>query len=512
MVEKQMTSNRNIPEITEDVLGKPDRARQMAEVALNAGRAAQSPHTGFFHYHYNRSDFPAEDTIPIVENFLYSLALMRDRTKEGVHEGKRLLERLLHFQNLLVDERKGLFPVYLHEYPECRDLYISAQILPTLYWILAEFGSVLGSILKGRVEQTVKLLLEQAKQLQAEAKLPFGVAIKLAGAQAGFGLLLEQSELHVYGREILLKLHQRSRSDQFIDWFVPETIADTLIGLQLGYAELSDSPWAEFGEWLATSWNVATCSYIGPTLDEQQENGEPKTTLYDLFLGYYTGAFSFRALLNKPLGVRAAIVHASADKLFPIDLPMAVEGVTAERAWQVIQREKYACSLLGKNKPSTHAGYTPLKIIWGDINNTHTLVCSGGNAEEITFRSLDYGIDLYFTLPEEVPTEAKQKNREIMFFADKHEGLEVTIGSDRVGTAFPLGETIVVSSMGRRFCLRFCLDEGQGRFFGHIAQGNRPNQIGAIGEERFTAFDWQIFLRTLERTPQCRIRVEVRFL
>ncbi len=514
MVEKKMRSNREISEVSEEVLGKPDRARQMAEIALNAGRGGQSPQTGFFHYHYTRTDLPAEDTIPTIENLLYALALMRDRTKEGVHEGKRLLERLLYFQNLIVDERRGLFPIYLHEYPECRDLYISAHILPILYWILNEFGTVLGSTLKGKVEQTATILLEQSTALQAQANLPFGIAMKIAGAQAGFGTLWGQTELQIQGHQTLQTLHQTSLSNQFIEWFIPDSIADTLIGLQMAYTQLSESPWAEFGEWLATSWNAATRSYIGPTLEEQQETAEPKTSLYDLFIGYYTGTYSFRALLNKPFGVRAALIHASPDRLYPTELPMILQGETAGRTWLINQQEKYAFSLLAKNKQTSHChpGYAPIKILWGDINNTHTLVCSAGNADEITFQVVPGGVDLSFTLPEEIPTEAKQKNREILFFADKHEGLEVKISGDRVGTAFPLGEAIVLSSMGRKFSLKFCLESGQGRFFGHIAQGNRPNQIGAMREERFTAFDWQIFLRTLERTPNCRMRVEVRFL
>jgi len=512
MVEKQITEEKEGPEPVEEVLGKLDRARQTAEIALNAGRGNQSPQTGFFHYCYNRTDFLSEDTIPLVENFLYALTLMRDRTKEGIQEGKRLLDRLLYFQNSLSDERRNLFPVYLHEYPECRDLYIGAQLLPVFYWVLAEFGTVLGAGLKGRVEQVSQTLLTHAQDLQVQAKLPFGVAVKLAGAQAGFGSLWGRTNLRDQGLEDLDHLRQRSLSADFIDWFIPETIADTLIGLQMAHSHLSDSPWVELGEWLATTWNSATSSYIGPALEEYQEGSEPETTLYDLFMGYYTNNFSFRALLNKPLGIRAAIVQASADRLCPPKLPLTINGIKANRMWQVHQQEKYAYALLSKNKDQhANAAYCPLKILWGDTNTTHTLICPLGNAEEVSYHPLHNGMDLLFSLPEEVPTEARQKNREVVFFADKHEGLELKIGGDRVGTAFPLGEAITLTSMNRTFSLRFCLARGQGRFFGHIAQGNRPGQMCAIREKRFAAFDWQIFLRTLERTPDCQIRVEVRF-
>ncbi len=500
-------------EIIEEVLGKPDRARQMAEIALNAGRGAQSPQTGFFHYFHNRADFPHADTIPIVENVYYALGLMRDRSKEGLQEGKRLLERVLSFQNVAQDERKGLFPVYLHEYPECRDLFINAQLLPAFYWILVEFGTVLGSALKSRTEQAAQAMLEQTKELQALAKLPFGLAIKIAGAQAGFGTLWNAAELEARGRHTLESLRQVAEAPDFLDWFIPEVIADTFIALQMAYKQLADSPWVRFGSWLANVWNAATCSYAGPALSEQQDKSEPETTLYDLFMGYYTGKLSYRALLNKPLAVRGALVHASADRLGAPPLPLTAEGHAAGRAWHIHQGENYAFALLTKSKEhNANPGYCPLKVIWGDQNSTHTLVCAGGNAEEIRYQIKENGVDLYFTLPEEVPTEARQKNREIMFFADKHEGLDIKISEDKAGTAFPLGETIILRAKNQSFSLKFCLESGQGRFFGHIAQGNRPGQLGAFGAERFAAFDWQIFLRTLERAPACCIRVEVRFL
>ena len=372
---------------------------------------------------------------------------------------------------------------------------------------------MLGAALKTSAERLADLLLEQTKVLQTTAKLPFAVAIKFAGAQAGFGALWGRSELETEGQKALEALHQASLSPDFIDWFVPENIADTLIGLQMGYKQLSASPWGEFGEWLATTWNEATCSYIGPTLEERQDKSEPETTLYDLFMAYYTEGFSFRALLNKALGVRAALVQASADRLYPTPLPLQESGIRAGRSWTIHQYEKYAFSALAKRQGQTpNTGYCPFKLLWGDVNNTHTLICSEGNTRAIDYRLKENGIDLFFTLAQEVPGEARQKNREIIFFADKHEGLEVKIAGERAGTAFPLGELIQLSSMGCQFTLRFCLESGQGRFFGHVAQGNRPGQIGAFAEDRFTAFDWQIFLRTLERTPECCLRVELRCL
>src|SRR3569832_1741282 len=80
------------------------------ELALRAGRARQSPQTGFVHHSYENLERSAE-TIPVYENFCFALALFRTKTVENVLEAKNLLERLLAFQTA------EWFPLFLHDYP-----------------------------------------------------------------------------------------------------------------------------------------------------------------------------------------------------------------------------------------------------------------------------------------------------------------------------------------------------------------------------------------------------------
>ena len=103
-----------------------DAKRRMVELALHSGRKRQSKQTGFVHYCYESSTSDPHDTIPLVENFCFALALFRSRLVESVQEGKRLLEKLLAF------EIGGNFPLYLHEYPHCKDIYLSIHLFPAV--------------------------------------------------------------------------------------------------------------------------------------------------------------------------------------------------------------------------------------------------------------------------------------------------------------------------------------------------------------------------------------------
>ncbi len=85
---------------------------KVIELNLAAAKKRKSKQTGFIHHCYE--DPKNSDTIPVIENFCYAEALLRSRLAENVLEGRALLEKLKAF------EIDGLYPVYLHEYPNCR--------------------------------------------------------------------------------------------------------------------------------------------------------------------------------------------------------------------------------------------------------------------------------------------------------------------------------------------------------------------------------------------------------
>lgn len=206
-------------------------------LALSAARKRQSPETGFIHYSYENPN--SRDTIPLFENFCLVLSLFKTRMADHILEGKALLTKLLSFQV------EGHFPVYLHEYPLCRDLKLGSRIYPIIFWLLKDFSQVLGDSLRGKLEHTLSLLSKPTSK----------------------------------------------------DPSSPEDWAEFLILAQIEGTSLE----AAFQKWHPT-----LCTFLGP---QKQEGFEPAITLYDLFMGELLGTFSKRALQDHPIHLRASLIQ-----------------------------------------------------------------------------------------------------------------------------------------------------------------------------------------------------------
>jgi hypothetical protein len=102
------------------------------ELAMRAGRARQSPQTGFVHHSYESPERGSE-TIPVYENFCFALALFRTKIAENVLEAKTLLERLFAFQTT------SGFPVYLHEFPHCKSHALSKKLSIVAQFLIRDF-------------------------------------------------------------------------------------------------------------------------------------------------------------------------------------------------------------------------------------------------------------------------------------------------------------------------------------------------------------------------------------
>ena len=121
-----------------------------SDLAFLAGKKRQSPRTGFVHLYYGNET--AADTIPIYENFCYVLALLFQKKGETVLEAKKLLARLLPFQ---IEE--GNFPIYLHDFPQCYDIYLGLKIGPILLKI-RNFKAVLGEEIFEKIDRALRKL------------------------------------------------------------------------------------------------------------------------------------------------------------------------------------------------------------------------------------------------------------------------------------------------------------------------------------------------------------------
>jgi hypothetical protein len=486
-----------------------DLVRQLVELAVTAGRSHQSAQTSFVHYCHEKRDEGVNHTIPIYENLLFALALMRMQTAANIQEAKILFSRVLEFQN----SETGNFPRYLHEYPECRDRYSSVHVLAPIYWALKGFRKVLGKELIEKINDSMKRVLDYLNLPDNLDRAPFQLAVKIAAGNVAFGKMWNDSDLVKKGEEVLGELCRQSEAEDFGTWYSPIYIAETLIALQMVYSNISESPWKKFWTYLAETWHQPARCYCGPAVKTLQWRSEPQPTLYDLYLGDFTEGLPYHSLIDHPFQLQGALVREVEDKLEAVKIPFVKHGEVAGHRWSLVKTGSHAYSVIetkGTLPPELKKGFHHFRMIWGDRNRIHSFVCQGDRVTGMSYEILDDGIDLEFLLAEDTEFDRREKSHELCFYVNQHEGLDIAVGGKKA-TAFNLRDEIHFRSPQKHFSLKLTLVDGDGRFMGHIQPGNRPSQIDLIGENRFAAFDRQVFLRTVRRYTACRIKAEIRF-
>lgn len=470
--------------------------RQLNEMAAACGKSMQSPQTGFVHYYPQAAEGEAHHPIPVYENFLFALALLRTKTAEGIAEAKGLIAKLLPFQT-----KEGNFPINLHEYPVCHDAYFAIQLLPCFYRILSAFQSVLGAELAKELHEAAAKSLCYALKTSEQFALPDTYLIKLGAAAAAFK--------DPAGEKLL---QQAPKTADSLYWYQPAAIADTLSSLQLIYPSIANSPWSGFWEHVVKTWHQPTCTYIGPSLKEFQKNTEPQPSLYDLLLGSYAGAFSRRVKVRQPYHLQAVLAYPAQDE-FPLPaLPFSYAGVFQENRWIVVQHPQYAYSAMEKKERGNRAaeqGFHPLRMIWGSAEATHTFVMQGGNWQAFSFEPAPDGIDCVLDLDTPYTEEDREKQREVIFFTNLSAETSLSVDGQAATTFLP-SQTIEIIQKGFGLKLNFLPQSSSAKFQGHLMRGNRPAQTAAKGPQRFAAFDWQIFLRTIRRDHPCRVKTTLR--
>lgn len=482
-----------------------ENMRMLQELALNGGKKRKSAQTGYFHYCYHLAEEEPHLSIPIVENFQMALALLKSKNVENIQEAKMLLEGLLHFQNKM-GATKGNFPIYLHQFPVCKDRFTGINVACVIFWILKQFRQVLGQDLKTRLEEALNLSVKHALHTHSEKKAPYPIAIKIASTTIAMSQLLEEDELKNVGEEMLEEL-KKCPDEQY--FFCPEFLGSIAVSLLMVYTRLSESPWAFFWNHLQITWHRGTATYAGPSLREWQLREEPQVTLYDLICGYFSGMFSNRALKETDVHLEAVLIPFSEERFAEISYPLELQGWIQGAKWSLYHAENMAYSSIEKGvleiNQAYEKGFNPFRLIWGGIDRVHTLVCQGGNIKRIALDKTE----MVFDLSDPIDTVDREKNREILFFLDAHQDLEFFV-SDQKATTFLLGEELTLRNNHLILSLSFHLEEGEGRFLGHWMPGNRTAQLDLKGKSRFQVFDRQLFLRTISRSDCCRFKIKLK--
>lgn len=488
------------------------RQRQPVDLAISAGREFQSGQTGYIHYCYKTLDEEPFDTIPLHENFLFILALLRSRTVDAVQEAKVLLDKILYFQHLTPGEQKGNFPVYLHEYPHCRDRYLAIQLLPACYWMLKDYRKFFGQELEQRLLQAIQTMMDYCQRTVQQAPPPYSLALKWACVEIALGTLLNHDEKVQQGKE---NIHQLLEQGITSNWFIPNDLGDMLIALQMVYPLLSQSPWKPLWDHLSATWHRRTSTYIGPGLQERQKMHEPQPTIYDLFMNHYTESTSYRTFVPHPYQLQGALIQPIEEYLPLLHYPFTFSSSFEGRKWHLFQHEAYAYSIIQQQSPenpSQEYRVHPLRLVWGERTRVHSLVCQGGNAEKIDFTvSPGKGFELDFLLASQAIVPDRDSSRDVSLFVDRHDSLLKWVAGN-AATTFQLGEEVKLRSDHLTLILSFqqqllSSSKSSSTFFGHIMPGNRPAQMSLKGIHRFNAFDEQIFVRSVDRKESCHLKV-----
>ncbi len=488
-----------------------DRMRQLIDLAITAGRALQSPQTRFIHHCYSLRDEQVDHTIPLYENFLFVLALLRIRFPSLTEEAKALLDPLLYFQNQLLDEQKGNFPIYIHDYPKCKDRFLSIKLLPVFYWILLRHAGVLGEELRARTEQAAKEMLRYSLSLDFET-LPFVFAIKLAAASCAFGKLWQHSEWQSLGEERLSILLEKSQDPEFGTWCVPPYAAHSFISLQMLYPDLSQTPWKHLWKHLCACWDRQALTYIGPGVKEEQWGRESFLTLFDYVMCYLGENFPYRCFQQHIAQLEGALVQPCEVMIPALPLNSVVEGEVAHHRYTICRRPLYSLSLMQKKAlpdPVVDNTFLPFRMVWGSEMRARSFVVQGGNASVMDYELHDEGVDLTFVLDQGIDTNHKEKSREILFYLDMDPDDEITVDGQKA-TVFRFKDKIVIDARHLKITLTFDRISGEGTFQGHLAAANRPSQRDLHAEKRFEVYDRILFLRTIRRPGVVQLRVSIR--
>jgi hypothetical protein len=476
--------------------------RQLNDLALEYGRSLASRQTGFLHLCHERREEEPHLTIPVIENLLYALALFRSRTVEHVGEGKLLLEKLLGFQNHLSESSDfGNFPVYLHEYPACRDRTIAVHAAFLLLALLKEFSSILSPLFVEMLSQAVKSSLQYAWSHYQSRLPPCPLAIKLAAASIALNQVRGDPSFLQQGENALVHILNEGLSHELL--YCPAHLGSALCSL--GLIERGDEKaWKPLQQFAQEAWHPELCCYIGPAYREWQVGLEPQPTLYDLYMSCATGKLSPR--LSKRASVHLeALLIPFAERMMQPPASSPIEGF-------------YKTSLLGYGllgatthvNPIWEKGYHPFRLLWGSAEQVHSLVCQQGGCYPQIEKKDDRRIDFIYSLG--MPESGDEKERrEIIFYLDAGEEREFLVSGERSST-FRLGETVSICGPQLTFQFQFFLEEGEGKFLGHRMLGNRPSQLEVKGQKRFHAYDWVLFLRTVDREQPCRLRVALTIL
>jgi len=453
--------------------------------------------TRFLHFHPQTPEGENHRPIPTIENALYALALCRSHERDEVIKGLALIDSILPFQI-----RDGSFPCYLHQYPTNLDGLIGLDLLPSFYWILHDYHSVLGAQRSAALRASAEKLLKFTQERMDEIAPPPHLKQIYGIIQSAFGSLWNDSALENRGNSLLATV-QGIDSLLWKERYTPDVIGRiALISEMVGTNPL-------LKEAIIASWHPNLNRYVGPIYRGTFHEGEMVLSLVDLLFGQINRTPKHNSHL--PTILRGVWLKEVWSKLPSTDsnVEQTIHSGPHGVIWSGSDYAIAAFDGAESIEPSQASQFFPLQYFWSTPHSEHSFVLQGPT-HSIHPKKEGNILRFEIDLPEELPEDDREKSYELNFFITRTSNLTFNVAEGK-STTFHLNEKIQFVTPTHSCTVKINLLSGSGRFIGHIMRGNRPSESGAKGSKRYEAWDWNLILRTLERDIACRLAVEIEF-
>lgn len=211
-----------------------NKSAQIISCGLNFAQRHVSKYTGFIHYKSRKEQ--TRDLIPITENILYAICLIKSLSREKAEKGFSQLERLFAFCT------ENGFVSNLHEYPAVFHDSTNVNVFIALHFFIEEFYSL----------------------------IPKSVSIKIMEIKDHLQKVLENRELKGLDKKLFEAVLSNAFDDDEAYTSVHDVDRVLLVKLLLG-------------ESLDLSFHKPLNAYIGP-LQDTYYDGESMTTTLSMFL------------------------------------------------------------------------------------------------------------------------------------------------------------------------------------------------------------------------------------
>ena len=436
-----------------------DLSRHLIDLAVSAGKKMYREDTGFV--------TNQEGIIVLSDNFLYALALLRSRTHENMLKARNLLDRLYFFQQLFEDvEEYGSFPVALHEFPRCEDKCQAVHILTVLYWIQKDFGHVINKKLSVVIEK----LLSYCEALQIE-HFPVWAKVKTAAV------------LHAFGKKAVFP----DASEFYLP--DPASLSQMMLAYQLAPSAID---WKPFWHLVAKTWHQGSKRYGGPAFRVFQDQYEQQVTLYDYFMGLFTGSIASVADRPEPQALACALIQ-------PEHMVFESENECHEEAWSTFKTDLFAVSVVedAPSKPQG-SGFSPFYLIAG----THSLCLEVVKGQMVGYEKKNNTYELLIDIDKEDFCEEKN-NSLLSFWFDDQKDCSILVSGHKA-SCFQINEPVTITLGKVKVLLHFEQVLGNSQLVCHINRANRKSQ--RLLKTRTEAYDTQLFLRAVRGSLPCKIK------